>query len=135
MLRGGVEPAAVPVAAAAHSALCQAVLQVQCSYSRSNHRIVYESDVTHPRKLLPNNQPRPNQMSSTLVNYASRVLSVDQESNSFVPIVGLNKTPDMPIFEAVMFAWRGCAILRASVDEDDMEVPTTVVCAVSTARL
>jgi hypothetical protein len=84
---------------------------------------VYESDVTHPRKLLPNNQPRPNQMSSTLVNYASRVLSVDQESNSFVPIVGLNKTPDLPIFEAVMFAWRGCAILRASVDEDDMEVP------------
>ena len=62
-------------------------------------------------------------MSSTLVNYASRVLSVDQESNSFVPIVGLNKTPDLPIFEAVMFAWRGCAILRASVDEDDMEVP------------
>ncbi len=62
-------------------------------------------------------------MSSTLVNYASRVLSVDQESNSFVPIVGLNKSPDMPIFEAIMFAWRGCAILRAAVDEDDMEVP------------
>ena len=29
-------------------------------------------------------------MSSSLVNYASRVLGVDQESSSFVPIVGLN---------------------------------------------
>jgi hypothetical protein len=61
-------------------------------------------------------------MSTALVNFASRVLSVDQESNSFVPIVGLNKAADMPILEAIMFAWRGCAILRASLDEDDMEV-------------
>jgi hypothetical protein len=61
-------------------------------------------------------------MSSSIVNFASRVLSVDQESTSFVPIVGLNKAPNMPILEAIMFAWLGCSTLRASMDEDDMEV-------------
>ena len=62
-------------------------------------------------------------MSSSLVNYASRVLSVDQESSSFVPIVGLNRAPDMPILDAMMLAWRDCAQLHAAIDEDDIEVP------------
>ncbi len=61
-------------------------------------------------------------MASPLVNYASRVLSVDQESNSFVAIVGLNKAADMKISDAMMHAWNGCPQLRAAVDEDDMEV-------------
>ena len=61
-------------------------------------------------------------MSSSLVNYASRVLSVDQESTSFVPIVGLNKAADMPIFDAMMLAWRDCAKLHVAIDEDDIEV-------------
>ena len=61
-------------------------------------------------------------MSSALVNYANRVLSVDQESSSFVPIVGLNKAPDMRVADAMMCAWRGCAKLHDAVDEDDMDV-------------
>ena len=61
-------------------------------------------------------------MASPLVNYASRVLSVDQESNSFVAIVGLNKAADMKVSDAMMHAWHGCPQLRAAVDEDDMEV-------------
>ena len=61
-------------------------------------------------------------MSSSLVKYASRVLSVDQESTSFVPIVGLNKAADMPIFDAMMLAWRDCAKLHVAIDEDDIEV-------------
>ena len=59
---------------------------------------------------------------ASLANYANRVLCVDQETSSFVPIVGLNKAPDMAILDAVMVAWRDCAKLHASVDEDDMEV-------------
>ena len=61
-------------------------------------------------------------MASPLVNYASRVLSVDQESNSFVAIVGLNKAAAMKVSDAMMHAWHGCPQLRAAVDEDDMEV-------------
>ena len=61
-------------------------------------------------------------MASPLVNYASRVLSVDQESNSFVAIVGLNKAADLKVSDAMMHAWNGCPQLRAAVDEDDMEV-------------
>ena len=60
-------------------------------------------------------------MASPLVNYASRVLSLDQESNSFVAIVGLNKAADMKVSDAMMHAWHGCPQLRAAVDEDDME--------------
>ncbi len=60
-------------------------------------------------------------MASSLANYASRVLSMDQESNSFVPIIGLNKTDNMKISESMMHAWNGCPQLRAAVDEDDME--------------
>ena len=60
-------------------------------------------------------------MASPLINYASRVLSVDQESNSFVAIVGLNKAADMKVSDAMMHAWHGCPQLRAAVDEDDME--------------
>ena len=62
-------------------------------------------------------------MSSSLAHYASRVLSVDQESSSFSPIVGLGKAADMRIFDAMMFAWRGCAKLRSAIDENDMQVP------------
>ncbi len=61
-------------------------------------------------------------MSSSLVNYANRVLSVDQESTSFVPITGLNKAADLSIFDAMMLAWRGCANLHIAIDEDDIEV-------------
>ena len=43
-------------------------------------------------------------MASPLVNYASRVLSVDQESNSFVAIVGLNKAADLKVSDAMMHA-------------------------------
>jgi hypothetical protein len=64
------------------------------------------------------------QMSSSLVNYASRVLSVDQESTSFVPIIGLNKAADMPLIDSIMHAWRGCSVLRDAIEEGDMEVPT-----------
>jgi hypothetical protein len=62
-------------------------------------------------------------MSSSLANYASRVMSVGQESSSFVPIVGLNRAPDMPILDAMMLAWHDCAQLHAAIDEDDIEVP------------
>ena len=65
--------------------------------------------------------PRP--MSSSLAHYASRVLSVDQESSSFSPIVGLSKAADMRIFDAMMFAWRGCPQLRSAIDENDMQLP------------
>ena len=82
-------------------------------------------------------------MASPLINYASRVLSVDQESNSFVAIVGLNKAADLKVSDAMMHAWNGCPQLRAAVDEDDMEVlhecnplPATlyVTCAISVIR-
>ena len=61
-------------------------------------------------------------MASSILNYASRVLSVDQESNSFVPVIGLDKAANMSVAEAMMHAWNGCPQLRAAVNEDDMEV-------------
>ena len=48
------------------------------------------------------------------------MLSIDQESNSFVPVIGLNKAADMTVSQAMMHAWNGCPQLRAAVDEDDM---------------
>ncbi len=71
-------------------------------------------------------------MSSSLVNYASRVLSVDQESTSFVPIIGLNRAADLSIFDAMILAWRGCANLHSAIDEDDIEV--CVRCCAHSAR-
>ena len=61
-------------------------------------------------------------MSSSLLNYASRVLSVDLEQSSFVPIVGLDKAADMRAFDSMMFAWRSCPKLQLAISEDDMEV-------------
>ncbi len=74
----------------------------------------------------PSLSPSKFEMSSHLINYASRVLSVDQESSSFVPVVGLNKAADMPIFDAMMLAWRECAKLHVAIDEDDIEVRADV---------
>ncbi len=62
-------------------------------------------------------------MSSFVQNFSRRVLSVDQEQSSFVPIIGLDKAPDLPVLECLMFAWRACAKLRGSISEDDLEVP------------
>jgi hypothetical protein len=64
-------------------------------------------------------------MASSLLNYASRVLSVDLEQTSFVPITGLDKVADMPIFDGMMFAWRSCPKLHDSISEEDMEVRCT----------
>jgi hypothetical protein len=69
-------------------------------------------------------------MSSPLINFANRVLSVDQESTSFVPIVGLNKAADMPLLDSMMHAWRGCSTLRDSIEEGDMEVTFLVAAPV-----
>jgi hypothetical protein len=63
-----------------------------------------------------------NASGDTLVNYARRVLSVDQESTSFVAISGLSKAVDMSILEAMKRAWRGCSELQGAVHEDDIEV-------------
>ncbi len=60
--------------------------------------------------------------SPSLVNFASRVLAVDQESTSFVPIVGLSKAADMRVLDALLHARRGCSKLHDSIDQDDMEV-------------
>ncbi len=62
-------------------------------------------------------------MSSFVLNFSRRVLSVDQEQSSFVPIVGLDKVPDLPVLECLMFAWRGSAKLLCSISQDDLEVP------------
>jgi hypothetical protein len=61
-------------------------------------------------------------MSSFVQNFSRRVLSVDQEQSSFVPIVGLDKAPDLPVLECLMFAWRACGKLHGSISEDDLEV-------------
>jgi hypothetical protein len=66
-------------------------------------------------------------MSSSLVNFASRVLSVDQESTSFVPIIGINKAADLSIIDAMMLAWRDCANLHSAIDEDDIEVCAALI--------
>ena len=66
-------------------------------------------------------------MSSFVQNFSRRVLSVDQEQSSFVPIIGLDKAPDLPVLECLMFAWRACAKLRGSISEDDLEVPLVCI--------
>ena len=90
------------------------------------HVLLVQNNCSKPVNLSSNRRFLPAnfnfEMSSSLVNYASRVLSVDQESTSFVPIVGLNKAADMPIFDAMMLAWRDCAKLHVAIDEDDIEV-------------
>ena len=60
--------------------------------------------------------------SPSVVNFASRVLGVDQESTSFVPIIGLSKAADLRVLDSLLHARRGCSKLRDSIDEDDMEV-------------
>ena len=61
-------------------------------------------------------------MSSSLINLASRVLSVDQEQSSFAPIIGLDKARDTTIGDAVALAWASCPQLRAAMSADDVEV-------------
>ena len=61
-------------------------------------------------------------MASSLNNFASRVLSVDQEQSSFAPIVGLDKARDMTISDSMKFAWTSCAKLRSAMSTDDIEV-------------
>ena len=61
-------------------------------------------------------------MASSLNNFASRVLSVDQEQSSFAPIVGLDKARDMTISDSMKFAWTSCAKLRGAMSTDDIEV-------------
>ena len=60
--------------------------------------------------------------SPSVVNFASRVLGVDQESTSFVPIIGLSKAADMRVLDSLLHARRGCSKLNDSIDQDDMEV-------------
>lgn len=61
-------------------------------------------------------------MASSLNNFASRVLSVDQEQSSFAPIVGLDKARDMTISDSMKFAWTSCAKLRGAMSTEDIEV-------------
>jgi hypothetical protein len=61
-------------------------------------------------------------MASSFNNFASRVLSVDQEQSSYAPIVGLDKARDMTISDAMKFAWTSCAKLRGAMSTDDIEV-------------
>jgi hypothetical protein len=61
-------------------------------------------------------------MSSALLNFASRVLSVDKELTSFAPIVGLDKADDMAVFDSMMLAWHSCDRLSRAISEQDMEV-------------
>ena len=61
-------------------------------------------------------------MSSSVINLASRVLSVDQEQSSFAPIIGLDKARDTTIGYALALAWVSCPQLRAAMSSDDVEV-------------
>ncbi len=61
-------------------------------------------------------------MPSFVQNFSLRILSVDQEQPSFLPIAGLDKAPDLPVLECLMFAWRACAKLHGSISEDELEV-------------
>ena len=85
-------------------------------------------------------------MASSFRNFASRVLSVDQEQSSFAPIVGLDKARNMTISDSMKLAWTSCAKLRGAMSADDIEVcysmiPNSVrttkppaVCAINDAR-
>ena len=59
---------------------------------------------------------------TTQQHFRNRVLSVDQEISSFVPIIGIDKAPDLPLYESRMHAWRSCPKLQVSLTEDDIEV-------------
>ena len=59
---------------------------------------------------------------TTQQHFRNRVLSVDQEISSFVPIIGIDKAPDLPLYESLMHAWRSCPKLQVSLTEDDIEV-------------
>jgi hypothetical protein len=61
-------------------------------------------------------------MSSSLLNFASRVLNVDKEVTSFAPIVGLDKADDMTILDSMMLAWFSCDQLSRAISEQDLEV-------------
>ncbi len=67
-------------------------------------------------------QSQPSLSSPSVVNFASRVLAVDQESTSFVPIVGLSKAADMHVLDSLLHVRRSCPKLRDAIDENDMEV-------------
>jgi hypothetical protein len=59
---------------------------------------------------------------TTQQHFRNRVLSVDQEISCFVPIIGMDKVPDLPLKESLMHAWRSCPKLQVSMTMDDIEV-------------
>lgn len=67
-------------------------------------------------------QASPKPASAPSSNFCNRVLAVDREHSSFVPIVGLDKASDMTIDGALMHARRGCSKLQGSLSDSDIHV-------------
>ena len=65
---------------------------------------------------------------TTQQHFRNRVLSVDQDISSFVPIIGIDKAPDLHLYESLMHAWRSCPKLQVSLTEDDIEVRPPARC-------
>ena len=62
---------------------------------------------------------------TTQQHFRSRILSMDKEKSSFAPIIGVDKAPDVSIYDSLMHAWRSCPTLQSSLTENDMEVIAT----------
>jgi hypothetical protein len=79
-------------------------------------------------------QASPKPASAPSSNFCNRVLAVDRELSSFVPIVGLDKASDMTIDAALMHARRGCSKLQGCLSDSDIHVrahyllPLTFIC-------
>jgi hypothetical protein len=67
-------------------------------------------------------QASPKPASAPSSNFCNRVLAVDRELSSFVPIVGLDKASDMTIDAALMHARRGCSKLQGCLSDSDIHV-------------
>jgi len=72
---------------------------------------------SHVSPHLAHSTPGP-----SLQNFCNRVLAVDREQNSFVPIIGLDKAADMTIDDALLHALRGCSKLQSCLSDKDVQV-------------
>jgi hypothetical protein len=71
----------------------------------------------------------------SLQKICNRVLAVDREQNSFVPIIGIDKAADMTIDDALRHALRGCSKLQSCLCDEDIQVRRPVVADTLTRTL
>jgi hypothetical protein len=87
--------------------------------AKTNQHMVGDLLATIPERLSVAAAAAPACHNSRLYN---RVVAVDGEQNSFVPIVDLGLSADVEIDAAIIIAWRGCSKLRSCMSYEDIYV-------------